>query len=205
MNTSHKKLIYLGLGLVFVLIATVIFLDPLKKPSTDRAFTDSVSQVSFTYPVTATLITNPEEMKGIGYFPTCNSDNAIACVYFASSTYPGSNFNSAGVTIRIARELATEDVCYTQTNQEQNTIEEVMIDGLPFASFGTGDAGMSKQSGGINYRTFQNDMCYEVTTRVNTTTYEVSDPTEVSEFTESQKLELVTQLVTTVRSVRIPR
>jgi len=205
MTTLQKVLTAVLIIVVFVLVTFVIIKDPVMQQSSDVQFTDSKSGISVTYPKNSRLITDTLEMSSIGYFPTCNSDTAVACVYFASSTYPRSNFNSAGVSVRIARELSTVDTCNSQTKEEQNSIGEVMIDDIIYKAFGTSDAGMSKQSGGINYRTFQNDLCYEITTRVNTTSYEVYDSADVSLFTDSQQLEIITQLVTIVSSVKIPR
>ncbi len=205
MTTLQKTLITILILVVFMLVTFAILKNPVKQHGTDTQFTDSKSGISVTYPKNSRLITDTLEMSSIGYFPTCNSDTAVACVYFASSTYPRSNFNSAGVSVRIARELSTVDTCNSQTKEEQNSIGEVMIDDIIYKAFGTSDAGMSKQSGGINYRTFQNDLCYEITTRVNTTSYEVYDSADVSLFTDSQQLEIITQLVTIVSSVKIPR
>jgi len=205
MTTLQKALTAILMIVVFVVVTFAIIKDPVKQQSSDVQFTDSKSGISVTYPKNSRLITDTLEMSSIGYFPTCNSDTAVACVYFASSTYPRSNFNNAGVSVRIARELSTVDTCNSQTKEEQNSIGEVMIDDIIYKAFGTSDAGMSKQSGGINYRTFQNDLCYEITTRVNTTSYEVYDSADVSLFTDSQQLEIITQLVTIVSSVKIPR
>lgn len=162
-------------------------------------FTDSQKRFSINVPDGARVITDKATMAMVGYMPSCNTDTAVACIVFASSTYPNSNFQNASISLNVSP-LMTETLCLAQNHMEQKSDGLITISGVSFASFSAGDAAMSHQSSGIDYRTFKDNTCYEITTRVNTTTYEVYEEGSIQRFTDSQKIAIEQAIEKAVQS-----
>lgn len=78
-------------------------------------------------------------------------------------------------------------------NREQGGRLET-INGLDFQTFGYGDAAAGHQSSGDDYCVFLNDMCYQISTRINTTTFENYEPGTLARFTEEERKELEQKL-----------
>lgn len=185
-------------GILVLVVLALIFL-AVKNPGTNetstletgwKTYSNETHKLSISYPANTTLITDKTIMGTTGYFPTCNPDTSLACIYFASSTYPNSNFNSAGISVNTVLDKKTETDCYAMSPYERTLGPDTVINGITFKTFLAGDAAMSHQNAGADYRIFHNNTCYEITTRENTSTFEVYAEGSITRFTDTQKQEL---------------
>lgn len=182
----------------------------MSEPSQDNNVKDELTEYSsseykFTikYPQEATLITDKTQMQATGYMPMCDSEYAVACFIFdKDTTYTNSNFNGAGVFINIANDKTDEITCMSVDNMRAEVGENraININGKTFVVYNASDAAMSHQSNSRVYRTFYNSTCYEIVTRINTTTYEVYEEGSINKFTDDQKDELQNKINAIVAS-----
>ncbi len=209
MTTSSKIM----LALILVVLGYGIFLlsntepqdlpvpsNPL--PSGFVSYTNNQYHFSLAYPQTGEVIVDKTEMANVGYLPTCDIENAIVCIFLPPSLYPTTNFQGAGVSVNILSDTSTEASCVAPRSDlpEDPRAESVMLNDNAFTKYSAGDAAMSHQSMGADYRTFYNNTCYEITTRTNTTTFEVYEPGSIGLFTDTQKTEVGNILLQIVQS-----
>ena len=194
-----------GIVLIILILCIALFSKKENTPIDANAFRykNTTNGLSFVYPKDSVLITNSEEMKATGYFPTCNNETGFACMYFASSTYPHSNFSSSGISFNTIKTAKSESECIAIGPYERERTADTDINGVVFATFNAGDAAMSHQSSGTDFRTFHNNTCYEITTRINTSTYEVYPEGSIVKFTEEDMLTLSIKLLTIIKSVTL--
>ncbi len=149
-------------------------------------YTNSQHDLMLEYPSRIVPLTDPEAMTAMGYIPACDPENAVVCFPIPQSEYPGTNFSNAAFSIRLRLDLKTEAACMTADNGEvangQTTISETT-----FHVFAFGDAAMSHQLNGKNYRAFREGGCYELATRIATTTYEVYEEGTIRRFTDEDR------------------
>ena len=200
----NKKII---ISIVLIILILCVALFSKKESGSGDAGTlsykNTTNGLSFVYPKDSVLITNSEEMKATGYFPTCNNETGFACIYFASSTYPHSNFSSSGISFNAIKTAKNESECMAVNPYERERVADTDINGIIFATFNAGDAAMSHQSSGTDFRTFHNNTCYEITTRINSSTYEVYPEGSIVKFTEEDMLTLSIKLLTIIKSVTL--
>lgn len=194
MSKIQKTLVGI-VALALLALIMILIKDSQKIPETNPIagwsnYTNDAYKLSSAYPAGAQLITDKTIMSTTGYFPTCNTDTALACIYFASSTYPNSNFNSAGISLNVISDKKSETDCYALNPYERSLGSDQVIRGVTFKTFVAGDAAMSHQSGGTDYRTFHNNTCFEITTRINTSTFEVYAEGSIVRFTDMERQEL---------------
>src|ERR1035437_469517 len=163
-------------------------------------FADPGLRFTIDGPDAARFITDSVSMASVGYQPTCNPDTGIVCVYLPDSTFPKSNFNGAGVSVNTTTDSASS--CLATKNGEVASPTQKIIGTIPFASFTSSDAAMSHQSAGNDYRTFRNGTCYEITTRINTTTFEVYTKGSIAKFTDQERTTISLILEKIVSSFR---
>ena len=90
--------------------------------------------------------------------------------------------------MNILADAKTEQDCLA-TGGNQQSVGPAVINGAEFQVFTDGDAAMSHRSEGFDYRAFRNGTCWQLTTRVNTTVFEVWAPGLITRFTDAdQKL-----------------
>lgn len=177
---------------------------------------DTISQESYTYensqykfaidyPKNAEVIIDKEKIASVGYLPTCNTDYGQVCLYFSNvKNYPGTNFSGASVSVNVRSDKKTDGECTAIDSQapEQLPSSSININGINFTKFTAGDAAMSHQSNGADYRTFHNNTCFEITTRINTTTFEVYQTGTINKFTDQNRSEIDGVLYNVVSSFR---
>lgn len=118
--------------------------------------------------------TDINQVQGQSYIPVCDQ-NMVACAYIIRNTFKATNFDGAGVSINIDPLLHTQDKCYdfkVSTNVAQNQGEDVMINGVNFKTATGGDAGAGHFDDVKVYRNFHNNMCYEISTHVGSSSYD---------------------------------
>ncbi len=173
----------------------------------ETSYTYENSQYKFAvdYPKNAEVIIDKEKMATVGYLPTCNIDYGTACIYFSNvKNYAGTNFGGAAVSINVRTDKKTEAECTAIDSQapEQLPSTTLNINGINFTKYTAGDAAMSHQSSGADYRAFHSNTCFEITTRINTTTFEVYQTGTINKFTDENRSELETALSKVVSSFR---
>ncbi len=144
--------------------------------------------------------------KGIqeySYIPICDPATSAVCIVYTKETYPNSNFSNAGVSVGILTKDSSETQCYTPTPSGlPSRPEKVEIGGVSFERYSVGDAAAGHQSIGYNYRAFHSGVCYELTSRINTTTYENYEPETIQRFTDEQRKDLEAKLFEIIKSFR---
>lgn len=199
---SKKNTIILFTILVLVAIGGIFVLIKNKpqKASDSLTYSNADYGFSLSYPKTTRLITAKSDMQGLGYFPTCNYETAVVCIYLPQELYPHSNYTGAGVSINIVPQKATLESCTALSEYEREIAGVVTIGKNSFTSYLAGDAAMSHQSVGIDYRSFIHNTCYEITTRLNTSTFEVYEAGSIHKFTDEQKATIQRLLQSIVQS-----
>ncbi len=189
-------LIVIGFGAITYYIFKSMTIDSLVYGNPDYGFT-------INFPVGVTMINNRDDIASSGYIPVCDPETSIVCLVFPDTTYPNSNFSQAGVSVNVLPTLTNETVCNTpDTNRNASDRQTVIINGLTFTRFSMGDAAAGHQSGGFNYRTFHDNQCFELTTRVNTTTFENYEPGTIEKFTAEQESAITAQMEAMVQSFK---
>jgi hypothetical protein len=143
---------------------------------------------SIKYPSDFGFNTDYNQIKPLGYIPVCN-ETMVACVYYTGDAYKGTNFEDAGVSISIDKTLNTEAKCYNfkvATNEAQNQVADVTINGFVFKSATGGDAGAGHFMKTQEYRNFRNGQCYEIAQRVGSTNIDNYPVGTVKEFDQNQ-------------------
>lgn len=163
----------------------------------------SNADFSINIPDGAQMLNNKEDISTSGYIPVCDPDTSILCLAFPGSTYPNSNFNGAAVSVNVIPAITVESTCLTmpQSGRDAGTTI-VTINGTEYASATGGDAAMSHQSYGTNYRTFHDNKCYELTSLIYTTTFEVYEPGTIEEFTTEQESVITAKLNSIIQSFK---
>jgi hypothetical protein len=187
---NKKNTLLLIAPLVLIALASVFVLTKNKpeKITNKTIYTNTDYNFSISYPKVSRLITEKAEMQTLGYFPTCNSETAVVCIYLPPELYPHSNYTGAGVSINIVPQKTTLESCIALNEYEREIAGNITIGKNNFTSYLAGDAAMSHQSVGIDYRTFVHNTCYEITTRLNTSTFEVYETGSIVKFTDEQKI-----------------
>jgi hypothetical protein len=162
-------------------------------------FSNEDNTFTIDYPLLAETITDERDMQEIGYLPTCNSETGIVCIYFPPKTYPETNFEGAGVSVNIT-DSTTSSECLTQNVNERETEGPQIIGGITFERFFAGDAATSHQSNGFNYRAWRRNTCYEITTRLNTSTFEVHAEGSINRFREEDRITMMRIMDEVVKS-----
>lgn len=127
---------------------------------------------------------DPEQVKGLSYIPVCD-DNMLACVYLKKETYPGTNFDGAGVSVNIYPDINTDKKCYQLINPTSsvNTVQpDVTINGVIFKHGTGGDAATGHSEAIKIYRNLHNNQCYEIAAHVAETNISLYEPGTIKEF-----------------------
>ncbi len=173
-------------------------------PAGFSVYKNNVYGFELFYPEEANILIDHTQMTSTGYNPTCDSTFGLICFFLPDTAYPESNFKGAGVSINLLPDKKTEADCLAPRAElpEQLPAQTTIINGVSFAKYLASDAAMSHQSSGDTFRTFHNNQCFEITTRINTTSFEVYELGTIDRFTDVQKTELKTTLDQVVQSFR---
>ncbi|MFH1192719.1 MAG: hypothetical protein V1656_00130 [Candidatus Jorgensenbacteria bacterium] len=139
------------------------------------------------------FVADKEKIQLSGYVPLCDPETSLACVVYPESLLPGRNFQGGGVAVGVLNDRKDEAACLALQN-EMGAEAPVLIGGREFSAYRFSDAAMSHQSSGENYRAFANGRCYQISTRINTTTFEVYEAGTIARFTDAERAAVAQKL-----------
>jgi hypothetical protein len=144
------------------------------------------------------LAVNPSQVSVKAYIPPCKA-------------FAGTNFESAGLSIKKREELKTEKTCMeTSPEGYSNVLPNTKI---PKADYTTGifeglggGAGAGHMAEGSIYRLFykKNSSCYEIQTRIGYTQFANYEPGSIKEFTTEDKDLLKVRLENILSNISVP-
>ena len=123
----------------------------------------------------------------------------VVTVEVPPDSYPGTDFNTAFVTLSVNRYL-TRDECERSSDDSPEPRKPIAkkISGMKFVGFGAGDVGLGHQFGGIYYHAMANGTCYELGEGLATSGYG-----SVEGMKQVDGLRVFTILDTILRSIAI--
>lgn len=167
-------------------------------------YVDADYGFSVTYPETVVPTADTEAMATMGYIPVCDPELAIVCFPYGKEEYAGKNFESAAFAVHDRTDLKDETAC-AKPQPEEQADGNAVIGGLTFRKYSFGDAAVSHQLTGENYRRYQDGTCFELSTRTLTTTFEVWEPGSIERFTDADRMALQRVLEDMLLSFRFDR
>lgn len=181
---------------------------PNASSSTAPLFTQTVSDgvIIFGIPADFGVAVTKEQALVRSYIPPCD-ENFDYCVYYSSSTYAGTNFESAGIRVSKRPDLGTEQVCLSAFPDGYSQVPAPNI--LKKPSYATsafapvGDAATGHYASGTLYRLFAGGACYEFETRIGQSRFENYPAGAIREFTAEDRQELDSKLSQIIENVKL--
>lgn len=171
-------------------------------PADFNKYDNARYNLEISYPNQAKLITDKNQMAQSGYIPACDPTNAFACVlYTPKEIFSKTNFESAGLALNSYPDRNNETACLALANGEFELATKT-INGIKYSAAKFGDAAAGHQSSGVNYRTFINGNCLEISTRINTSTFENYPLGAIEKFTEADRQLLENMLSDILNSLK---
>jgi hypothetical protein len=168
-----------------------------------KTYTNAKYGFTVSYPDTVTPTDDVQDMQLSGYIPVCDPDVAVACFPMGKAPYAGKNFENAAFAVHVRKALKTEASCESVVPDAGETADgNATIDGTAFRKFAMGDAAMGHQLAGENYRAFRGGTCYELATRIGTTTFENYEPGTIERFTDQDRADVERALEAMLTSFR---
>jgi hypothetical protein len=124
----------------------------------------------------------------ISYIPICDY-TTVACFEYNGKEYEGSNFEAAGLSVNVLREIRTEGDC-DKIDTGSYPVKTETINGIRFHYGMTGEGGMSQSKGGPSYRAFHQNVCFEIAVATAQISLGAFDPGAIKPF-DSAKLDLL--------------
>ncbi len=158
------------------------------------------------------LAVNPSQVLAESYIPPC-MDSFDYCFYYTNgNVFAGTNFDSAGLSIKKRPDLKTEKACMEKqpTGYANSVLPNTKI---PKAEYSTAiyeglgnDAATGHVAEGSIYRLFykKNSSCYELLTRVSYSQFGNYEPGTIEEFTEENKETLKVRLENILSNISVP-
>ncbi|MFA5854648.1 MAG: hypothetical protein WC866_06275 [Patescibacteria group bacterium] len=175
---------------------------PQPAPSTShKIYTNTLSGFSVQYPDTILHTEDTQDMQLSGYIPVCDPDYAVVCFPIPKDAYAGTNFGSAAFAVHLRDDLKTSSACETWQGGEL-VDGDATINGTSYKKFSYSEGAMSHRLDGENYRTFRDGTCFELSTRVATTVFEVYEPGTVKLFSDANRSALQAALDAMLTSFR---
>jgi len=163
--------------------------------------------ITFSYPTGGDfgLAVTPEQVLEKAYIPPCE-EGFDYCLYYLGTDYEGTNFESAGLSIK-ARPDLTADTClaappsgYTRQLEATTTRGE----GYTASVMGpVGDAAVGHYTNGSVYRLHFDDTCYEFVTRIGETQFANYPPGAIKEFTAADREAMMQKLQGLLDTVKL--
>lgn len=176
--------------------------EPQKEPALNlKTYTHTELGFSVEYPDTILYTEDTEEMRLSGYIPVCDPELAVVCFPVAKDAYAGTNFGSAAFAVHLRTDLKKSASC--EASQSGEVADgDATIRGTSYKKFSFGDAAASHRLEGENYRVFRDGSCFELSTRVATTVFEVYEPGAVMRFSDANRSALQAMLDAMLTSFR---
>ncbi len=164
-------------------------------------FLDAEHDLLLKYPSSIAPLRDREAMGRLGYIPVCDPYHALVCFPYDPPAYEDTNFGSSAFAINLRADMETEAECLAAQPAE-DARGAVLLGETVFSSFSFADAAMSHRLDGWNYRAFREGGCYELTTRVLSSAYEVWEPGAIREFTLADEAAVRLELEKMLKSFR---
>ncbi len=175
---------------------------PVSSPLSDMHLYANASRgFSFSYPDHLLILDEKKKMRISGYIPACDPRTAVACAVIPPQAYAGKNFDSAGFAVNILPHAKIERACLAVSGNQQ-AAGEISLNGINYHVYTDGDAAMSHRSEGKDYRIFRNGTCFQLTTRINTTVFEVYQTGLIKKFTDQDRAAVEAKLKAIVDSFK---
>jgi hypothetical protein len=172
--------------------------------------TTSDGIITFATPSDFGLAVSGQQLPSGSYIPACDAGFNY-CLYYKGTTYAGSNFESAGISIVRRPDLKTETSCLTTAPARlESTVKPVSskTTDVAYASSvfaNTGDGAAGHYSDGAVSRLFvrKTSSCYQFETRVGQTQFQNYPAGTVKEFTSSDLTLMKSKLTAILNRVTI--
>lgn len=174
--------------------------------TSEETITDIALNYSLSYPTDFTKLGTDEraELNTLGYIPPCTEDYNT-CLYYSGERYTETNFDSAGLSAHII-EATNRESCeaFTGSYLLPNTdISTENLNGNTFSVARSGDAGAGHIAEETLYRTYHNDICLEIVTRIGYTQFANYPEGTIKEFTENNREDLMNDMKNIIRTLSL--
>ncbi len=161
--------------------------------------------ISFAYPEKEYgLATTSDKVLVLAYIPPC-TPGFDYCLYRAKGDFTGTNFESAGVRIKMRTDLTSKQACLTTSPVGRTSLPTRVSEhsGYATSAFSVGDAAMGHYSAGTLYRLYASGNCTEFETRIGESQYANFPAGSIQRFTDADRSRVQTELSSMLRSVNI--
>jgi hypothetical protein len=144
------------------------------------------------YPVSMTFYPGHPDyvVTHVSYIPICDY-TTVGCFEYNGSEYAGTNFEAAGLSVNVLRDLKSERDC-DEIDTGSYPVKTETINGVRFRYGMTGEGAASHSKGGPTYRTFHENVCFEVVAATSAASMGAFDEGTVKAF-DSAKLDVLLQ------------
>ena len=120
------------------------------------------------------------EITSRSYIPVCD-DNAVDCFVYTGQEYNGTDFEGAALSVNVLRDRRTEQDC-NKMDIGPNPIKTKIISGVRFHYGMAGGVGLGHWGAGPRYRTFYDQVCFELAANTSGVNLGAFDPGTIKEF-----------------------
>lgn len=219
-NTQNKKSFFVTAIICIVLVAAYLVYDHYRgvgipvvtsTTSTSTITTTSTDQtssngiVTFKIPSDFGLALNKTQVLVKAYIPPCG-DIFDYCLYYNSSTYQGTNLESAGIRIQKRVDLTTQYSCLNTDPEGYTNVKSVISSSTQYviSKFPVGDAGAGHYASGDLYRLSYNGTCHEFETRLGLSQYANYPEGSIREFDKDDQKLINAKLMDILDDIRLP-
>jgi len=152
------------------------------------------------------LATTPEQVLAHSYIPACDEGFAY-CLYYNGSAYQGTNFESAGLTIKKRPDLATQSACLQAQPDGYAALVPLVATSSDYviSKFAPlGDAGAGHYATDTLYRLSYGSLCYEFRTRIGETQFANYPAGSIKQFTDADRTAVQQDLQSLISNISLP-
>lgn len=172
----------------------------------DQTLSDG--SITLSYPSTDfALATTSADINVSSYIPPCNGNFDDCLYYIATSTYAGTNFETAGIRIDERTDLTTESQCLNAEPDGFTGVTSTIATSSEYAASTfpeVGGAAAGHFANGSLYRLFYGGSCYEFETRVGQTDFYNYPSGTVQQFTTADEAALQSELQSILATITLP-
>ena len=161
--------------------------------------------MSFSYPEKDyRLAITSDKVLVLAYIPPC-AEGFDYCLYRATGDFSGTNFESAGVRIKLRTDLTSKQACLTTSTAGRTNLTTRISEHGSYASsaFSVGDAAMGHYAAGTLYRLYASGNCTEFETSIGESQYANFPAGSIQRFTAADRARVQSELSSMLRSVNI--
>lgn len=133
----------------------------------------------------------------LSYIPICEY-STVACFEYNGKEYEGTNFEAAGVSVNVLRDMRTEQAC-GKIDTGSSPVRTVKINGVTFHWGITGEGLMSQFKGGPTYHVFHQNVCFEIVAATAQANMGAFEPGAVEAFDSARLDALLDKMVHTFK------